>query len=376
MRRVTRKMVTGWVAAVALVASGTLGSAAHAQVTHGELDQRVPITIGGRLWVDLYEPYVRADVTQPLRASMRLEGLALTLDKDGEWGGLHTDLRARESKPRRFYPSNVWFEEAYLYGRLGQTKIKVGSVYHQLGLSDNSLYGTIADHDGLTNDSDYGISAEGTVAYGTHLTFTRAVQYFVSENRLNHAFSDTLGVGRRDSEADGSAHEQRGWVLRLSPEWTRGQMSVAPGFTASTQRVELDQHALTRIGHETTVWGGDLRLRFGQGMKTLRADGEVLGRNSAGWTQRNFSTGYGVPNERYLQAGVALGSEAAGLRYTYAHKSYRGSNLREAQHQLGLKAPLGSTASLNAEYVSYRWTRSGTTTTLERSLIVRLAAGF
>jgi len=157
---------------------------------------------------------------------------------------------------------------------------------------------------------------------------------------VNRAFADTLGLGHRDQEADSDAHEQRGWLLRASPEWTRGRVSIAPGFTVSTQKVEMDNYPLARVKHETTVWGGDLRVRAGHGMKTLRAEGEMLGRNSAGWTQRAVRRTYDAPNVRYTRVGVALGSEAVGLRYTYSHKTYRGTSPSETQHQLGVKAPL------------------------------------
>ncbi len=373
MQRGLRGWVVGGVAALALGGAASAG----AQVTHGELVQRLPVAIGGRLWLDLYEPYDRFDATVLPRARMRLEGFSLTLDKDGEWGGMHVDLRARESAPRPFYPGNVWFEEAYGYTRFVDTKIKVGAITHLLGLPDDTGYGTIADHDGLKNDSDYGLAVEGVATYGDHVTVTRAIQYFISENRVNRAFADTLGLGLRDAESQRDMHEARGWLLRLSPEWTRGTLMLAPGLTVSTERLEQDFHyPLRRESHETVIWGGDLRLRAGDGMRTLRAEGEILGRNSAGWT-RPAQTAFEVPNVRYTQAAAALGSDRAFVRYGYSHKTYRrGPDLRESQHQVAFSLPVGKKSSLGAEYVLYRIVASGVRTTLERALIVRLAAGF
>lgn len=364
MRRATR----WWLGGVVAVALGA-ATAVQAQVTHEELDRRIPVRIGGYLWTELYEPY---EVNQAgyLRPVMRIERLALTFDKDGEWGGFHTELRGRQTEG----DLETWLHEAYLYGRLGRSYIKAGDVEHRLGLADSSYFGTIADHDGLKNDPDYGISAEGTVPYGDHLTLFRALQYFISEDRHNRALNQSRGLYYRDAEVSG-LHEQRGWLLRLQPTWTRGRLALSPGLTLSTQRLnEGTDNASGR--HETTVWGGDLSVKTGQGVKSVRASVEVLGRNSSHWAHPSPFAGFSVPNTRYTQASAMLGSDAAHLRYTYSHKTYHQFTLPETQQQLGLRIPMGSTAALGAEYVVYQLGQAGRITTLERSLTVRASAGF
>ncbi len=372
MRRAVRRWA--WGCAGLLLA---MAPAARAQVSHEELNARMPFALGGSLAVDLYEPYTVYANSVPLRGVMRLHALTLTADKDGEWGGAHAELRARDAKPRRFYSSNVWLEEAYLYGRLGQSVFKAGSVKHQIGLPDETLYGTILEHDGISNDADYGISAEGTVRYGDHLTFTRALQYFISENGINRAFDDSLGVWKRDGESSQSAHEQRGWFLRAAPEWTRGNLAVAPGVTASTQRVELDRGGSVREPHETVMWGGDLRVRAGHGMRRVQVAAQVLGRNARGWAEYDWrAVPFTYANVRYTDASLTLGSDAAWLRYGYARKTFRRAGTHEAQHQIGLHIPMGKTASLAGEYVIYRQFTPSTRTTLERALLLRATAGF
>jgi hypothetical protein len=336
-----------------------------------------------------YQPFFQPrDMT--LRSSFDLYAFFLTLDKDSEWGGAHAEWRARDRKLRGYYPSATWFQEVYAYGRLGQTQLKIGKVYRQIGLpSDGSFYGSIAFFDGLTLDPDYGVSLETTSALNDKLTLTRHIQYFLHSDHINGSLGpfdrvtgpldqqfipvdDPPVIGppaARDVEGEQNAQERNTWASRLALEKRAGRFFVRPGVSIGSGHIERQGD-----GNNVTTWGVELTISQGANFTGSRIYGHLLARN--GRSARDYPLVGGAANAVYWEAGIAKVGNLGALRYNVNGVTYKRTGVREIMHQPGVSLALGARAALIVEYVVWLRSDTGVRRTMDRSLSTVLKAAF
>src|SRR5205814_464154 len=80
---------------------------------------------------------------------------------DGKYG-LHIQARARDSKFRPYFDSNVWLQEAYAFAKTPAGELHVGKIYRRVGLFwDGSFFGNVQYFNGLKLNPDYGAELSG-----------------------------------------------------------------------------------------------------------------------------------------------------------------------------------------------------------------------
>ncbi|MEO8216761.1 MAG: hypothetical protein ABI718_06740, partial [Acidobacteriota bacterium] len=273
----------------------------------------------------------------------KFEIYALVLNLDtrtsDEKYGLHVQGRARDSKLRPFFLSNVWFQEAYAYAKTGYGDLHVGKFYRKVGiLWDDSFFGNVQYFNGLKLNPDYGAEFVGSRPMGGALTVDYSGQYL---NNNDHVAGSLDG---RDVESDPDARMHATVTGRIAPSWKLSDdTSLTAGFSGLSGRIERTNAQSFRISQIA----GDLTLKWRRSIsyvELLRQDGERFDS-----LHSNGRLGY--DDADYLLAGTRWQlTPRANARLNASRVRYRGHREVETEVVPGLVFSLDKHLSLIGEY--------------------------
>ncbi|MDP9122328.1 MAG: hypothetical protein M3O15_13340, partial [Acidobacteriota bacterium] len=280
-------------------------------------------------------------------AKEKFEIYAFILNVDAVTGdgryGLHVQTRARDSKLRSFFLSNVWFQEAYAWAKTPVGDVHAGKFYRKVGiLWDDSFFGNVQYFNGLKLNPDYGAELVGTRPLGGPLAVDYSVQYFTNND---HVAGSLPG---RDVESDPNANLRRTVTARLVPTFKLGPgRTLAVGVSGLSGRIDrtvgpsfdLRQAA----GDMTLTWGPTISY-----VELLRQRGE---RDDAAHPLSRP----GYRDGTYLLAGARWQVLSwLNARLNYSQVDYQGQKAREVELVPGLVFGLRPNLNLIAEYDSWR----------------------
>ncbi len=155
--------------------------------------------------------------------------------------GLHVQTRARDSKLRSYFVSDVWFQEAYVWAKTPVGDVHAGKFYRKVGvLWDDSFFGNVQYFNGLKLNPDYGVELVGKRAVTPRFGLDYSAQYFANND---HVAGSLPG---RDVESDPTAMQRDTVTARLVPTWSLGAgRSFALGLSGLSGRIERTGGAAT-----------------------------------------------------------------------------------------------------------------------------------
>ncbi len=263
--------------------------------------------------------------------------------------GLHVQTRARDSKLRSYYVSDVWFQEAYVWATTPVGDVHAGKFYRKVGvLWDDSFFGDVQYFNGLKLNPDYGVELVGTRAAGTPFSLDYSVQYFANND---HVAGSLPG---RDVESDPTATLRDTATARLVPTWSLGPgRSLAIGLSGLAGRIARTAGApgpsfslSQAAGDVTLTWGPVVSYVEVLEQKGIRPDLAI-----------DPETGprLGYLDGTYLLAGVRWQAlPRLNLRLNYSQVRYKGLDTTEVEWVPGAVVKLHEKLDLIAEYDGWR----------------------
>lgn len=262
--------------------------------------------------------------------------------KDGRYG-LHVQTRARDSKLRSFYLSNVWFQEAYAWAKTPAGDIHAGKFYARVGIPwDDSFFGNIQYFNGLKLHPLYGVELVGTRPAGGPLSVDYSTQFLV-----NNANTDGSLPGR-DVESDPNARVHDAVTARVVPTWNfSGGSSLALGLSGYEGRIERTQGPAFRIRQASA----DLSWMRGPSITYVEILSQKGERDDA---QHPFSRP-GYDDGTYLLAGTRWQVLSwLNARVNYSQVVYGGEDSKEQEIVPGLVFTLHKHVALITEFDYWR----------------------
>lgn len=170
--------------------------------------------------------------------------------------GLHVETRFRDTKLRPFYPSTVWFQEAYAFAHTNIGEVHVGKFYKKVGIFwDESFWGNILYFNGLTLHPEFGAELVGSKNTGGQTKINYSLQ---SINNNSHTDGALEG---RDVESDTNAAFRYGFTARIAPSLQLGdQYSLTigvSGLTGTIERTVGSSFQLSQMDGDVTFKAGD-----------------------------------------------------------------------------------------------------------------------
>ena len=186
--------------------------------------------------------------------------------------GVHAETRFSEHKFRGYYPSNIWFQEAYGYYRGSSYIVKVGKEYTHFGkFWDGSYYGNVLYYDGLVLNPDNGVSLEGSLPNVRGWKLNYYAQYFVIDGSTNGSL-DPYG-----QKGEGGLNgEETGDGAPIEPSCIDGNGNFIPGCQSGRDAVSVPgahrrNEAILRLEPTFTLPHNN-KLKLGLNYEYLLAD--------------------------------------------------------------------------------------------------------
>jgi len=258
--------------------------------------------------------------------------------------GLHVQTRARDSKLRSFFVSDVWFQDAYAWAKTPVGELHAGKFYRKVGiLWDDSFFGNVQYFNGLKLNPDYGAELVGNHPLSPGFGVDYSLQYLANND---HVAGSLPG---RDVESDPDATLADTGTARIAPTWTFGPgRSVSVGLSGLSGRIDRGG-ASPAVGKSFRLGqvAGDATLTWGPAVsyvEVLRQTGE---RNDA---FHPFSRP-GYDDATYYLAGTRWQVHPRlNLRVNWSRADYKGSGAQETEIVPGLVFGIADNFKLIAEY--------------------------
>jgi len=259
--------------------------------------------------------------------------------------GLHVQTRARDSKLRSYFVSDVWFQEAYVWAKTPVGDVHAGKFYRKVGvLWDDSFFGNVQYFNGLKLNPDYGMELVGSRPLAPGFSLDYSAQYFANND---HVAGSLPG---RDVESDPQASLRDTATARVVPTWSLGAgRSLALGLSGLAGHVErtggpaLPSFSLSQAA-------GDVTLTWGPTVSYV----EVLRQNGI---QPALSPDLrlGYLDGTYLLAGVRWQAlPRLSLRINYSQVDYPGLRTTEVEWVPGAVVGLHDKLDLIVEYDGWK----------------------
>ncbi|HKI85794.1 MAG TPA: hypothetical protein VKA53_03515, partial [Thermoanaerobaculia bacterium] len=183
---------------LATISFGLTAVSASAETTAEAPGAAKPSTkLAGGIYLYYYAPSLTG--VQSYFEVYTLYGTLDAKSADGRYG-LHVDARARDSKLRSFYTSNLWLEEAYAWARTPLGEFRAGKFYRRVGLFwDDSFFGDIQYFNGLKLNPDFGLELVGERDLHPRVAVRYSLQLFTNNDHVDGALDG------RDVESDPNA---------------------------------------------------------------------------------------------------------------------------------------------------------------------------
>ena len=260
--------------------------------------------------------------------------------QDGRYG-LHVQTRARDSKLRSYYVSDVWFQEAYAWAKTPVGDVHVGKVYRKVGIFwDDSFFGNVQYFNGLKLNPDYGAELVGSrpVGDGFHLDYS--TQYFVNNDKVAGSLPG------RDVESDETADLRNTVTARVVPTWSFGPgRSLALGLSGLSGRIA--RHDVPAESFRLQQVAGDATLTLGP----WTGYAEVLDQSGERDDAAHPYSRLGYDDSTYYLVGTRWRPIAPlQLRLNWSQVAYDGAQATETEILPGLTYSLNDNLHLILEY--------------------------
>jgi len=260
--------------------------------------------------------------------------------------GLHVQTRARDSKLRSYFVSDVWFQEAYVWAKTPAGDLHAGKFYRRVGvLWDDSFFGNVQYFNGLKLNPDYGVELAGTRPLAAPFALDYSVQYFANND---HVAGSLPG---RDVESDPAAMQRDTATARVAPTWSFAPgRSLAVGLSGLSGRIERTGGGAGGRSFSLSQAAGDVTLAWGPVVSYV----EVL-------KQRGIQPALspdlrlGYLDGTYLLAGVRWQAlPRLNLRLNYSQVDYTGLETTEVEVVPGAVVKLHDRLDLIVEYDGWK----------------------
>lgn len=348
-----------------VVASTNLVAATLAAETGGTTREsdKPSVKLAGGIYLYYYDPTLGG--IQPYFEVYTLYGTLDAKSADGRYG-LHIDTRARDSKLRSFYTSNVWIQEAYAWAKTPVGELHAGKFYRRVGIFwDDSFFGDIQYFNGLKLNPDFGVELVGKRTLASSLRMGYSVQLFTNNDHVNGALDG------RDVESDPNARLGDTLTARLTPRWELpGGGSLTLGLSALDGRIKR----LSGRGFRLRQAAADMTLKRGPSISYI----EWLNQRGERDNASHPSSRLGYDDATYWLVGTRWQvAERLNLRLNYSRVSYRGAQATEQELVPGLVYQLRKQVQLIVEYDYWKTApRNGPTTFLDKSFNFVVYYGF
>ena len=327
-----------------------------------EAPKKDPVAFSGGIYLFEYLPTLAG-----AKDKFEIYAFILNVDARSDDGryGLHVQGRARDSKLRSFFLSNIWFQEAYAYAKTPFGDAHAGKFYRKVGiLWDDSFFGNVQYFNGLKLNPDYGAEFVGSRPFGPWRVDYSA-QYL---NNNDHVAGSLPG---RDVESDPDARLSGTWTARVAPAWKLSKdSSVGFGVSGLTGRIDRT----TGQDFRMTQVAGDVTANWLQSVSYI----ELLHQNGEAFDSRHPNGRLGYDNATYLLAGTRWQVlPRANARINYSRVKYRGHDETETEVVPGVVWSLRKNVSVITEYDWWRTRpRTGSASYIDKSLNFVVYYGF
>jgi hypothetical protein len=336
-------------------------------LTAQEVPKKDPIAFSGGIYLFEYAP-----TTKGAKDKFEIYALVLNLDTTSEDGkyGLHVQGRARDSKLRPFFLSNVWFQEAYAFAKTGVGDVHVGKFYRKVGiLWDDSFFGNVQYFNGLKLNPDYGAELVGTRPMNGALSVDYSAQYL---NNNDHVAGSLDG---RDVESDPNAQMHSTFTARVVPTWKlSADSSVAVGVSGLSGRIERTGALSNGGSFRMSQLGADVTFQVAKSISYL----ELLRQNGEPFDAFHPQGRLGYDDADYLLAGSRYQlTPKTNIRLNVSRVKYRGHREVETEVVPGVVYGLNKHITLIGEYDWWKTDPdAGPSTFIDKSLNFVIHYGF
>lgn len=283
-------------------------------------------------------------------ADPKLEIYAFLLNVDAATAdrryGLHVQTRARDSKLRSYFVSDVWFQEAYVWTKTPAGDLHAGKFYRKVGvLWDDSFFGNVQYFNGLKLNPDYGVELVGSRPLAPAFALDYSVQYFANND---HVAGSLPG---RDVESDPTATARDTATARVVPTWSLGPgRSLAVGLSGLSGRIERTGAGIGGASFSLSQAAGDVTLTWGPTVSYV----EVLKQHGIK-PALSPDLRLGYLDGTYLLAGVRWQAlPRLNLRLSYSQVDYTDLQATEVEVVPGAVVQLHDKLDLIVEYDGWK----------------------
>jgi len=321
-----------------------------------------PVSFSGGIYLFEYLPTLSG-----AKNKFEIYAFILNVDAKSEDGryGLHVQGRARDSKLRSFFLSNVWFQEAYAFAKTPAGEVHAGKFYRKVGiLWDDSFFGNVQYFNGLKLNPDYGLELVGTRRAGG-IDVDYSAQYL---NNNDHVAGSLPG---RDVESDPNAQLSGTLTARVVPTWHLSKdSSIAFGLSGLSGRIDRTTGQDFRL----TQVAGDVTATCSRAVSYV----ELLHQNGESYNSHHPAGRLGYDASTYLLAGTRWQvSPRANARINYSRVKYRGHDETETEVVPGVVWSFDKHLSLITEYDWWKTNpRGGRGTYIDKSWNFVIYYGF
>ncbi len=294
--------------------------------------------LGGSIYLFEYLPQLEG-----AREKFEIYAFVLNLDgatEDGRYG-LHVQTRARDSKLRSYFVSDVWFQEAYVWAKTPVGDLHVGKVYRKVGLFwDDSFFGNVQYFNGLKLNPDYGAELVGSRPAGEGFHLDYSAQYFVNNDKVAGSLPG------RDVESDDTAELRNTVTGRVAPTWSFGPgRSLAIGLSGLSGRIA--RHDVAAESFDLRQMAGDATLTLGPWIGYA----EVLDQSGEPADAAHPHSRLGYDDSTYYLVGTRWRPIAPlQLRLNWSQVAYDGAAATETEILPGVTYSLRDNLNLILEY--------------------------
>ncbi len=331
--------------------------------TSGQEAAKPSVKLAGGIYLYYYDPTLAG--VQDYFEVYTLYGTLNAKSADGRYG-LHVDLRARDSKLRQFFTSNLWVEEAYAWTKTPVGELRAGKFYRRVGIFwDDSFFGDIQYFNGLKLNPDFGVELVGQHTARPPLRIDYSLQFFTNNDHVAGSLDG------RDVESDPNARLRDTATIRLAPRWTLpGGGSLTFGLSGLDGRIERFHGQ----GFALRQAAADLTLELGPSIsyvEWLKQRGELDNASHPGSRLGYDDATYWLIGTRWQVA------PRLNLRVNYSRVRYVGAAATEQELVPGLVYQVRQEMQLIVEYDSWKTKPiGGPTTYLDKSFNFVIYYGF
>lgn len=292
--------------------------------------------LSGAIYLFKYTPFMKN-----VKGYFEVYAFLLNVDAhspDKKWG-LHVQSRFRDRKLRAFYPSAVWFQEAYAYWKTDFGELHAGKFYRKVGLFwDGSFLGNVHYFNGLKLNPDFGVEWTGRKELSSGLVWDYSLQFFTNNDNINGALPG------RDVESDTIGRLVNTVTAKFQPEFRLGEKTRLKiglsGMYGRLQRTTGNGFTMKQTAVNASLNTGKVTGIF----EVLIQDGEAL-------NIKNPFSRKGYDNSTYFLTGLKFPlSKSLRVRLNQSWVNYRGLGLTEMEFLPGLVYQPVENLSLIVEY--------------------------